>query len=123
MKLTILITFTLSFLFGQENSDQKNNPCAHPLVEIAKNKGVKSIPMKDIFKYRKLIKQCKENGNEDFVKQIYLMDWERDFKKSKTMASWTSTHAMFVFASFSYYYFAKILDVPYDVTFFPKNSD
>ena len=64
-----------------------------------------------------------ENGNEDFVNQIYLMDWERDFKKSKTMAGWTSTHAMFVFASFSYYYFAKILDISYDVTFFPKNSE
>ena len=47
------------------------------------------------------------------------MDWERDFKRSKAMSSWTSTHAMFVFVTVGYYYMAKILDIPYEVTFFP----
>ena len=33
------------------------------------------------------------------MKQIELMDWERDFKRSKAMSSWTSTHAMVVFVT------------------------
>ena len=48
------------------------------------------------------------------------MDWERDFKRSKAMYSWTSTQAMFVVVTVGYYYMAKVLDIPYKVTFFPK---
>ena len=39
------------------------------------------------------------------------------------MSSWTSTHAMFVFVTVGYYYMAKILDIPYEVTFFLKSIE
>ena len=109
-------------LFGQEDKSKTINPCNHPLMQLAKNNGIKSIPIRDIFKYRSIKKQCEENGNSDIVELIHKMDWERDFKRSKTMAGWTSTHAIIVFSTFTYYYFAKVLDVPFDVKFFPKNS-
>tara|TARA_X000001036_G_C20512965_1_gene738906 strand:+ start:631 stop:999 length:369 start_codon:yes stop_codon:yes gene_type:complete len=122
--MRIIILFSLFFLglFGQEDPSKVSNPCNHPLMQLAKNKGIKSIPIRDIFKYRSLKKQCEENGNGDIVELIHKMDWERDFKSSKTMAGWTSTHAIIVFSTFAYYYFAKVLDVPFDVKFFPENS-
>ena len=76
---------------------KKQNPCSHPLIKLAKENGIKAVPMKDIFKYR-------------------------NFKRSKAMSSWTSTHAMLTVVFVGYYYMAKILDIPYDVTFFPKNK-
>jgi len=66
-----------------------------------------------------VVKECEKSGNSKAIEQIELMDWERDFKRSKAMSSWTSTHAMFVFVTVGYYYMAKILDIPYEVTFFP----
>ena len=100
--------------------EKQMNPYSH-LIKLAR-KRVKSVPVKDILKFRKLIKECENNGNKAAVEQIYLMDLERDFKKSKTMASWTSTHAMFVITTIGYYYMAKVLDIQFDVTFFPKNE-
>ena len=117
IKFVFLIT-SLSITFGQSTLE-KQNPCSHPLIKSAKDNGIKSIPLKDIFKYRKLVKECKKSSNSQVIEQIELMDWERDFKRSKAMSSWTSTHAMFVFVVVGYYYTAKILDIPYEVTFFP----
>ena len=54
--------------------------------------------------------------------RIQTIDWERDFKRSKSMSNWTSTHAMLTVVFVGYYYMAKILDIPYSVTFFPKNK-
>ena len=108
-----------SILFGQSTLE-KQNPCFHPLIKLAKDKGIKSIPVKDILKYRRLVKECEKSGNPKAIEQIELMDWERDFKRSKAMSSWTSTHAMFVVVTVGYYYMAKVLDIPYKVTFFPK---
>ena len=113
---------SISILLGQKPMEKQMNPCSHPLIKLAREKGIKSVPVKDILKFRKLIKECENNGNKAAVEQIYLMDWERDFKKSKTMASWTSTHAMFVITTIGYYYMAKVLDIQFDVTFFPKNE-
>ena len=117
IKLIFVIT-SFSILLGQSKLE-KQNPCSHPLIKLAKDNGIKSIPLKDIFIYRRLVKECGKSGNSKAIEQIELMDWERDFKKSKAMSSWTSTHAMFVFVTVGYYYMAKILDIPYEVTFFP----
>ena len=108
-----------SILFGQ-GTFKKQNPCSHPLIKLARDNGIRSIPLKDLFKYRKLVKECEKSGNSKAIEQIESMDWERDFKRSKAMSSWTSTHAMFVVVTVGYYYMAKVLDIPYEVTFFPK---
>ena len=115
----IFVIISCSSIFGQ-NTLEKKTPCSHPLIKLAKDNGIKSIPLKDIFKYRSLVKECEDSGNSKVVEQIQMIDWERDFKRSKAMSSWTSTHAMFVVVTVGYYYMAKVLDVPYEVTFFPK---
>ena len=120
IKFLPLVIFS-TLIMGQENFE-KQNPCYHPLIKLAKEKGLKSIPIKDFIKFRRLVKACEESGNSKIIEQLELMDWERDYKRSKSMSSWTSTHAMFVFVSVGYYYMAKILDIPYNVTFFPKNK-
>ena len=117
IKLFFVIT-SCSILFGKSTLE-KQIPCSHPLFKLAKDNGIKSIPVKDILKYRRLVKECEKSGNSKALEQIELMDWERDFKRSKSMSSWTSTHAMFVFVTVGYYYMAKILDIPFEVTFFP----
>ena len=114
----IFIIVSYSIVSGQSTSE-KQNPCSHPLIKFARDNGIKSVPLKDILKYRKLVRECEKSGNSKAIEQIELMDWERDFKRSKAMSSWTSTHAMFVFVTVGYYYVAKILDIPYEVTFFP----
>ena len=85
------------------------SPCEDPLIKLAKNKGVKSVPLKDIYRYRKLVKACKKQGGIETVNEINKSDWYRDFQKAKVMLSWTSTHAMCVFVSFSYYFAGKVL--------------
>tara|TARA_B100001093_G_C26170881_1_gene735651 strand:- start:128 stop:487 length:360 start_codon:yes stop_codon:yes gene_type:complete len=115
----VFVIISCSCIFGQ-NTLEKQSPCSHPLIKLANDNGIKSIPLKDIFKYRSLVKECKSTGNSKVIEQIEMIDWERDFKRSKSMSSWTSTHAMFVVVTVGYYYMAKVLDVPYEVTFFPK---
>ena len=115
----VFVVISYSCIFGQ-NTLEKQSPCSHPLINLAKDEGIKSIPLKDIFKYRSLVKECKSTGNSKVIEQIEMIDWERDFKRSKSMSSWTSTHAMFVVVTVGYYYMAKVLDFPYEVTFFPK---
>ena len=34
-------------MFGQSTLE-KQNPCSHPLIKLAKDNGIKSIPLKDI---------------------------------------------------------------------------
>ena len=114
----IFVIASCSILLGHDTL-KKQNPCSHPLIKFAKDNGIKSIPLKDIFKYRRLVKECEKTGDFNTIEQIELIDWERDFKRSKAMSSWTSTHAMFVFVTVGYYYMAKILDIPYEVTCFP----
>ena len=77
----ILLFISISILLGKNPMEKQMNPCSHPLIKLAREKGIKSIPVKDILKFRKLIKECENNGNEAVVEQIYLMDWERDYKK------------------------------------------
>ena len=115
----VFVIISCSFIFGQ-NTLEKQSPCSHPLIKLANDNGIKSVPLKDIFKYRSLVKECKSTGNSKVIEQIEMIDWERDFKRSKSMSSWTSTHAMFVVVTVGYYYMAKVLDFPYEVTFFPK---
>jgi len=62
------------------------------------------VPLKDIFKYRKLVKECEKYGGEKVIQQIELRDFERDFRKSKNMASWTSTYSVCVFITMTYYF-------------------
>ena len=110
MKFFLLLFYIFtSFGYAQDSTKTVLSPCEDPLIKLAKNKGIKSIPIKDIYRYRRLLKACKEQEGVEKIEEIYKNDWYRDFQKSKVMASWTSTHAMCVFVSFAYYFAGKVL--------------
>jgi len=92
------------FLFGQELSDDRPNPCEDPLLNLAKNKGIKAIPVKDIPRFRKLMKACEDDGGHMVIEQIVYRDWQRDYNKAKTMASFTPTFSIIIFLVMVYYF-------------------
>ena len=98
----------LGVLFAKENNEKDYNPCNHPLLKLAESRGIKAVPIKDRMKLKKVMDECEDNGGGDRLVKLYESDRERDFEKAKTMASWTSTHAMIVVVSFGYYFMGKI---------------
>ncbi len=104
MKKIIIILLSLLFLFGQESMEDSPKPCEDPLLKLAKKKGIKAIPIKDILRFRKLMKACEKVGGEKVVDQIVHQDWQRDYRKAKTMASFTSTFSICVFLVMVYYF-------------------
>ena len=92
------------FLFGQESMVDRPNPCEDPLLNLAEKKGIKAIPIKDIPKFRKLIKACEDKGGYKVTEKIAHKDWQRDYKKAKTMASFTPTFSVIVFLVMIYYF-------------------
>ena len=104
MKKIFLFIFFSGFIFSQESETSEYDPCSDPLLILARKDGIKAMPLKDIFKYRKLVKECERYGGEKVIQQIELRDFERDFRKSQTMASWTSTYSICVFIVMIYYF-------------------
>ena len=92
------------FLFGQESMADRPNPCEDPLLNLAEKKGIKAIPIKDIPRFRKLMKACENDGGEKVIEKILYKDWQRDYKKAKTMASFTPTFSVLVFLVMIYYF-------------------
>ena len=86
-------------------------PChepVHPLIILANEKGVKAVPLRKMFLFRKLLKQCKKTGHRETVKQLKLEDYNRDYDKAKYMAGWTSNHAMCASIVIFYYYVGMV---------------
>ena len=92
------------FLFGQESMADRPNPCEDPLLNLAQKKGIKAIPIKDIPRFRKLMKACEDDGGAKIIEKIVHKDWQRDYKKAKTMASFTPTFSVLVFLVMIYYF-------------------
>ena len=103
-----LVTFFLlwSLCFG--NHPQKvegpKNPCADPILAYARKHGIKAIPIKDLIHYYRTAKKCSKAGGEEVIQQIRINEYERDFRRSQTMASWTSTYAVCVGMVMFYYF-------------------
>jgi hypothetical protein len=104
MKIILLPLFYFGLLFGQDSLKVEIDPCSDPLLILARKNGIKAVGVINIFKYRKLVKACEKQGGELVVQQIELQDFERDYRKSKTMASWTSTYSVCVFIIMTYYF-------------------
>ena len=104
MKQFISIILLFVFLFGQESMADRTNPCEDPLLNLAEKKGIKAIPIKDIPRFRKLMKACENDGGEKVIEKIVYKDWQRDYKKAKNMASFTPTFSALVFLVMVYYF-------------------
>ena len=109
MKYIFLLLISFSFSLAQKSNETEVDPCSHTLLKLAKTKGIKAVPLKDMVRFKRLLKACERSGGNEQINDIYDEDWQRDFKKAKTMASWTSTHAMCVFVSFIYFFAGKAL--------------
>ena len=106
MRYLILLS---SLVIGKEQLIlEKPNPCDHYLIKLAEKEGFKAIPISEIRKLEKLMRECERSGGRSKIRQIYSNDWKRDYEKARIMASWTSTHAVCVFVTFSYYFIGKI---------------
>ncbi len=109
MRYIFLLLISFSFSLAQKTDGVAVDPCNHPLLKLAKTKGIKAVPIKDLIRFERLMKACERAGGKEQIKDMYSDDWKRDYKKAKTMASWTSTHAMCVFVSFIYFFAGKAL--------------
>ncbi len=101
--------FLLSLILNQLVGQDFSKPCEDPLIILAEEKGIKAIPLRQIKRYKKLVKKCENLGEKEKIKRLIYNDWQRDYEKAKKMQSWTSTHAMCVFVSFGYYFVGQIL--------------
>jgi len=104
MRALLFIPIFCSILSGQNIKEESFSPCDDPLIKLAQSKGIKAVPLREIRRFKKLLKACERDGGKEDVKQLYYRDWERDYNSSRRMASWTSTHAMCVFVAFGYYF-------------------
>ena len=104
MRYCISFTFYIGLLFSQDTILPDENPCDHPLLKLAREKGIRAVPLKEYLNYRKIVKACDEQGGQLFIEQIEQRDLIRDYYRSKVMASWTSTYAICVFAVIFYYF-------------------
>tara|TARA_Y100000590_G_scaffold31989_2_gene35363 strand:+ start:2153 stop:2536 length:384 start_codon:yes stop_codon:yes gene_type:complete len=87
-------------------------PChdpVHPLILLAKKNGFKAVPLRKMFLFRKLLKQCKKTGQKETVKQLKLGDYKRDYHKAQYMDGWTSNHAMCTSIVVFYYYIGLVM--------------
>jgi hypothetical protein len=106
----ISVFLTLTILSSQSKPDEIFNPCDDPLLKIARTKGIKAVPLRDMRKLKKLMKQCsrtQEEGGEK-ISEIYESDWQRDFESARLFSSWTSTYSVIVFMTMFYYYAGMI---------------
>lgn len=110
MKFFFILLFLTQFCFAQEIDDA--NPCDDPILLHVKSNGVKSVPLIDLVHYYQVKKACEKSGGEEFIQQIERDDLDRDFNKSKTMISFTSTYSILVVAIIGYFYFGKLFAPP-----------
>ena len=104
MKQLIIFIIIFEVVFGDTQKKSLNDPCDHHLIKLAMKDGIKAIPIKDILTYKKLVKACEKNGGEKIIQQIEYKDYERDYRRSRTMSSWTSTYSICVFIVMLYYF-------------------
>ena len=79
-----------------------------PLIVIAKKEGMLSIPLRSLYKYRKLARQCKKTGQGKTIKEINQIDYVRAYRNSKTLTGWTSNHAMCATIVIFYFYIGLV---------------
>jgi len=99
--------FCFSIIFPQSTFND-NNPCSDQTITFARKFGVKALPIKDLPRYFKASKICREKGGETLIDQIQINEYNRDFEQSKFMSSWTSTYAMCITAIIFYFFVGLI---------------
>ena len=97
----------LSIIYPQDIFNEEN-PCSDRTVTFARKFGVKALPVKDLPRYFKASKICREKGGETLIDQIQINEYNRDYEQSKYMSSWTSTYGMCVTAIIFYFFLGLV---------------
>ena len=96
-----------SIIYSQDIFNE-DNPCSDRTVTFARKFGVKALPVKDLPRYFKASKICREKGGETLIDQIQINEYNRDYEQSKYMSSWTSTYGMCVTAIIFYFFLGLV---------------
>ena len=96
-----------SIIYSQDTFNE-DNPCSDRTVTFARKFGVKALPVKDLPRYFKASKICREKGGETLIDQIQINEYNRDYEQSKYMSSWTSTYGMCVTAIIFYFFLGLV---------------
>ena len=107
-KSVLLYILIFSLVRSQDLADLDKNPCSDRTITFARKYGVKALPIKDLPKFFKASKACREKGGETLIEQININEYKRDFKNSKFMSGWTSTYGMCVTAIIFYFFVGLI---------------
>lgn len=107
-KSVLLYILIFSLVRSQDLVDLDKNPCSDRTITFARKYGVKALPIKDLPKFFKASKACREKGGETLIEQININEYKRDFKNSKFMSGWTSTYGMCVTAIIFYFFVGLI---------------
>ena len=107
--IRVLLFWSLCFGNNPEKVQQTKNPCADPVLTFARKHGVKAVPLKDLMHYYRTAKNCSKAGGEDVIQQIRIYEYERDYRRSYSMAAWTSTYAICVGAVMFYYFLGLLI--------------
>tara|TARA_Y100000768_G_C23660198_1_gene532781 strand:- start:39 stop:380 length:342 start_codon:yes stop_codon:yes gene_type:complete len=107
-KLLFLSIIIISLAQPQNPDNITQNPCSDRTIVFARKHGVKALPIKDLPQFFKASKACRENGGGTLLEQININEYNKDFKSSKFMSGWTSTHGMCVTAIIFYFFVGLI---------------
>ena len=109
MKKLLFLSIIIISLAKPQNPDNIiQNPCSDRTIVFARKHGVKALPIKDLPQFFKASKACRENGGGTLLEQININEYNKDFKSSKFMSGWTSTHGMCVTAIIFYFFVGLI---------------
>ena len=109
-RLIIIFIFIAGVSLCQNIDTNDSNPCSDPLISFARKFGVKGLSLKDLPRYYKVSKACKEQGGDAIIDQIQINEYNRDFENSKFMSGWTSTYGMCV-SVIVFFYFIGLFTV------------
>ena len=109
-KLVSLLFIIISLAQSQKPAELEQNPCSDKTIIFARKHGVKALPVKDLPQFFRASKACREKGGQNLIEQININEYNRDFKSSKFMSSWTSTYGMCV-TSIIFYFFVGLITV------------
>ena len=100
MRIFLSFLLLVQLTASQEIDNQSYNPCEDPLLKLARVKGIKAVPLKDIRKFRKALRKCKlsqEDGEKKVAeisnisiddRNTYLGDLKNYLSKYSSVEKW-----------------------------------
>ena len=65
MKYLLISCSFFSILLAQSPLEKNVDPCEDPLIKLARQEGIKAVPLKDMRKFKRLIRACEREGGKE----------------------------------------------------------